>query len=337
VERRFARAIELACEALGQGCAANDRAPSEAPAFDARLHCERARSVPEALEVRDGYGRLLFVVALAGTFGDRIRRASLAVADARRGVMPEGAVGGEALATVDSPPPDADAKAGLDAPNARVSDAPPLAEPDGPGAPDAPERAIVASDGARNAAAPPARDAAPALDRRADRTRRTPSFELAASLSMTSRGRFAPALVGGGVRFARPLGTRIALHAGGAFEQSISGERGFGLSVGRATLGASFGAPFGDGPFGVGVELGGALLSVSPPSGSTDPAQAFLSPFAAAQLFARLPRLGPFDPWVSASLGVLGRRANVYEGGVLAARLAVASGALDVGVAWGRF
>jgi hypothetical protein len=297
---RFAREVQLACDALGGQCTV----VADAPARRAVLRCPSEG--PWTLDAYDAAGGLAWTFALAGE--DRTRRAAIWVARAPADAPapPTGAQPAPAAA----PAPDASANRATDV---SPSNAPAVAPADG--APVAPLAAIAAGESTHP----------PTAARR---------WGLLGAARIVSGTGFGPA-VGGLAQVGWLVGPRdLALAIDVAAERSLASPNGYSETAARAGAGASYGAPWGPVPVGVAVEGGAIAGDVSAPPRYTPSSLGFVHAFVRACLALQLGSAREWRPYAAVSLIAQGPAVRVTSEAALVTSSPSVSGALDVGVAW---
>jgi hypothetical protein len=313
----LAQEIQLACDA-GAGCsiASDEHSASRC----ATLVC--SSDDHWTLEASDRSGRILWRLALQGSHQDRLRQAGVWVArsDAPDDVSPLPA---------DPPPP-------------RASTPPELpVSPAEPAAPSAPAPSPPASD---KPAAPPSASGEPSQAgwlafSASAQVGQLRMFTIPASWSL-------PVTTGGSAAMGGLHGAAIAHSTHGygglsvAYEHSLTDFGGMSASLWRPGAVLGWGAPYGDGWWGVSVGAGVAFVSASqsshPSWASSDPSigssptggpthQTVTPVFTELALHAKPPRVFGQQPFVSVS-GADVMYTGAFSPGVLLA--------LDLGVVW---
>jgi hypothetical protein len=310
---RFAREVQLACDALGGQCTV----VTDAPARRAVLRCPSEG--PWTLDAYDAEGRLAWTFALAGE--DRARRAAIWVA----------------RAPADAPAPEVTGP--RTAPPARQ------AEPDA-----GPNRAQTShsTEGGPTTAAP---SSAPAAAPGADGARAAALAAIATGESMhpptAARrwGLLGAARIVSGTGFGPAVGglaqvgwlagpPDLALELDVAAERSLASPNGYSETAARAGAGASYGAPWGPLPVGVAVEGGAIAGEVSAPPGYTPSSLGFVHAFVRTCLALQLGSAREWRPYAAVSLIAQAPAVRVTSQAALVTSSPSVSGALDVGVAW---
>ncbi len=298
---RFAREVQLACDALGGQCTA----VTDAPARRAVLRCPSEG--PWTLDAYDAAGRLAWTFALAGE--DRARRAAIWVARAPADA-PAAAATGPQPAPAAEPAHDAGANRATDV---APSNAPAAAAADG--APVAPLVTVAT----RESTHPPT-------------TARR--WGLLGSGRIVSGTGFGPA-VGGLAQIGWLVGPPdLALAIDVAAERSLASPNGYSQTAARAGAGASYGAPWGPVPVGVAVEGGAIAGDVSGPPGYTPSSLGFVHAFVRTCLALQLGSAREWRPYAAISLIAQAPAVRVTSDAALVTSSPSVSGALDVGVAW---
>jgi len=293
---RFVREVELACDALGTPCLVDPGTSSPTGASGPR----RARLACDGegkLEVSDNGGALLWTIPLGDGGMDRLRRAALWIA----------------RAPLDAPPPPA-----------RESDTKP--EPTSLPASEGTAFPIAVADPTRDAGASSARTPTPA--------RPGPSGVLVAERTLLLGSGFGP-LVGGRAAAALALvAPHLAVAAAISGGRTVSGPSGYDYAEGRVGAGVAWGAPWSGAPFGLSLEGGATLASVSAPSGVSPSSEAFGRAYAEAAFSAQWNGSRAFRPFATLGASIQSGHRAVLNTGVTEASISWLSASLDLGVAW---